>query len=119
METVANDPSGRLSGDLLDMVREGLVSMVEARTMMQSSPIAPTTQTDASDDPGTQSDEVLARLMQMDEDRKAREMHEEAARQSNRRYGSIKIQFSTSPTTQCQHHLVLALVIPGTMKTMM
>ena len=30
METVANDPSGPLSDDLLNMVREGLISMAEA-----------------------------------------------------------------------------------------
>ena len=96
METVANNLSGpQLSDDLLNMVREGLISMADA-TMMQSSPVASNTQTNAPEAPGTQSDEMLARLMQMDEDRKAREMHEEAARQSNRRYGSIKIQFSTS-----------------------
>ena len=87
-----------ISKDLQNLVNEGIISINDARQMMDNN--NDNTKTNDNNDvlisPNTEDDEALAKAMQVEEELKAREIHEEAARKSNQKYGSIKIQFSTS-----------------------
>ena len=90
-----------ISSDLQTLLNQGIISLKEAQIMM-------TTTTKSIVDQGsilanTQGDAALAKAMQLDEDLQAKEQHEEAARQSNRKHRSLKISFATSLKPYSEH----------------